>query len=102
MGDGTILNGVDARRIHRSNAYEVRELARDALTYYRDRLMILAAMGPHTVEDEPWPDYVRREVDDAITEMRDEWWREFAAEYIIACPDDVVDDYDPPAEDDAA
>lgn len=98
MSNGTILNGVNANRIHRSNAAEVRDDADSMLTYYRDRLMILAATAPHSVDEGdgpmPWDFYVRREIDEMWDELQDQVLRRFMANYVLTWPEDCVDDYD--------
>ena len=98
MADGTTINGVEARRIHRSNAQEVIDEAEDMLSYYRDRLLILAAMTPMGMDDGdgqvPWDFYVRREITDMWEEIQDEVIRAFLARQIVEFPEDCVDDYD--------
>jgi len=105
MADGTTLNGVEARRIHRTNAHEVRADAERMLTYYRERLLVLAAMSPMHIDEgdsiRTWDAFVQGEVADIVDEMRREWWREFCANYIIDYPRDVVDDYDQIKKEDA-
>ena len=101
MSNGTMLNDIYVPRIHKSNAEDIRDEARDMLVYYRDRMMIIAAMTPPVVDEGygpiAWPDYVRREVDEIIDGMENEWFREFAANHIVdhgpkckdeLCPDD--------------
>ena len=100
MGNGTTLNGVEARRIHRSNAQEVVDEAENMLTYFRDRLLILAASNPHNVDEGdgpmPWDFYVRREVDGMWDEMREQSVAAMKAQYLLDFPDECVDDYDKP------
>jgi len=98
MADSTTLNGIEARHIHRSNAPAVLDDAESMLKYYRDRLMILAAMAPMNVDegDGPmtWDFYVRREVDGIFDEMLAENRTAWQAQYILDFPDECVDDYD--------
>jgi len=98
MSSGTILNDVYAIRIHRSNADDVRVDAKRMLEYYRDRLLIMAAMSPMNINtgdgEKTWDHFVRREIDGMWDEIRQEHWREWCANYIIEQPGDVVDDYD--------
>jgi hypothetical protein len=99
MADGTTLNNIFVPRIHRSNARDVVDDSERTLQYYRDRLLILAAMSPAQIiedgEPVPWDFYVRREIDAILDELERDLWRRFCAQYIIDCPDDVSDDYDP-------
>ena len=98
MPDATILNGVTANRIFKSNASATYDEAKAMLDHYRDQLMILAAMAPMAVDDGDgpvsWPFYVRREVDGIIEGMRGNWWKEFAARYIMDWPDDCEDPFE--------
>ena len=104
MSDGTTLNGIEARRIHRRNAQDIKEHSETMLGYYRDRLLIMAAMSPMTIDSgdgpETWDAFVRREVSEVLDEMREEWWQEFCSTYILDYPDEVRDDYDQPQQED--
>ena len=96
MPNGTQLNNVFAARIHKSNAEDVREEAAHMLDWYKAKLLVIAAMPPATIDDGDgpvaWPDYIMREIPDIIDGMRDEWWREWAARYIVNNPGDCKDD----------
>jgi len=98
MADATYLNNVEVKRIFKSNAPCVLGDAEEMLKYYRDRLMILAAMSPMTVEEGngpiAWDFYVRREVNDIIEAMREEERDAWMAEYIIQFPEDCEDPYE--------
>jgi len=96
MADYTYLNNVPACRIHKSNAEDLRDEARNMLKYYRDCLLVLAASGPHTVDEGdgpvPWCFYVRREIDQMWDEMLDHAHNEWLASYIVENPEDCDDD----------
>ena len=98
MSDGTTLNDVYCPRIHRSNARDVAADAADMTTYLRDRILIMAAMTPMNINtgdgEESWDFYIQREVSEILTEMREQWWRDFCAQYILDNQANVVDDYD--------
>ena len=97
MTDATILNNVEAKRIFKSNAQGQLCDAQTMLTFYRDRLMILAAMSPMNVDEGeglmPWDLYIQRELDNIIDEICDESRREWMAQYIIDNPDDCEDPF---------
>lgn len=96
MPNGTLLNNVFAARIHKSNAQEVVDDANSMLEYYASRLTVLAASSPQKMEDGiDWPDYVLREVGEIVSGMREEWWKQFCANYIIESPGYVQDELDP-------
>jgi len=103
MSDSTTLNGIEARRIFKSNAPAMLADAQAMLTFYRDRLMILAAMSPMNVDDGEgsmaWDFYIRRELDDIIDEIIDESRRAWMAQHIIDNPEDCEDPYEDPVED---
>ena len=78
MPSGTTMNEVFAPRIHKSNASQVAEDARDSVAYATQRLLVLAAATPTAEEKE----MLIGEVDDLIGTIISESWREWAAEYI--------------------
>ncbi len=78
MPDGTTMNEVFAARVHKSNAAQIKEDARDAINYATYRLLILAASTPTTEEKE----MLVQEVDENVAEIIHHSWREWAAEYI--------------------
>jgi hypothetical protein len=92
MADYTYLNEVPARRIHKSNAQDVLndELANSQ--YLMNRLLALAACGPHEVEGESWDSYVTREVPEIVESLLESSHREFLAQYIIENADLVIDE----------
>ena len=96
MSNGTTLNNVYAARMHKRNAHQDREDAREMLEYYTHQLLILAAMTPQPIDegDGPvsWPFYVRREVVGIVEEMQHQWWKEWAAGYIEDSPSDCKDE----------
>ena len=96
MSNGTVLNGIYAARIHKHNAAEVKEEAEAMVTYFRDKLMVMAAASPVAVETdgyaEPWHDYVQREVPQYVDEMLEQAWQAWAAGYIVDNPEDVEDE----------
>ena len=97
MPNGTTLNDVFAARIHRSNAAEVKADAERMLQYYKEKLIAMAAATPAPTAEggaNECLDELCREVNSCIDEMREEWWREFCAQYILDFPDEVVDDFD--------
>jgi len=90
MADGTTLNEVYAKRIHRSNAEQVAEDARGTIKFCSDRLLVMAAATPTPDEKE---DLVS-EIDELVSELIYSSWREWAAEYVTNNPELVIDDYD--------
>ena len=86
MPDGTILNGVFAPRIHKSNAKLVLEDAEDNITDITKELLVMAATSTPDLETVLW------RVDELVNEIREQSWRAFAAEYIIECPEDCEDE----------
>lgn len=98
MSHGTMLKNVYAIRLHRSNAPDVLADAEETLQRCRERLLVLAAMSPMTIEegDETWTwaEYVRREVGDVMDEMEDAVLERFMARHIVEQPDDCVDECD--------
>jgi len=99
MSNGTHLKDVYCARLHKSNAQETLDNARDMITYSRDRLLILAAMTPMAVNDgdgeTPWPDYVRNEINDIMDELQEHVVTAFQAQYILDWPDDCKDELVP-------
>ena len=93
MADGTYLNNVEARHIHKSNAREAAEDAESMVDFYRERLLVLSASSPVDVDGEPWHEYVQREIPTLIDEMLDEAWKRWAAQYILDWPDDCKDEW---------
>jgi hypothetical protein len=99
MADGSTLNGVEARRLHRCNAQEVVDEAERMLTYYRDQVLIFAAMTPMPVydgDDRPmdWATYIRTEIDGMWDEIQEQVLAGWKARYLLDYPDECVDDYD--------
>ena len=97
MSNGTYLNDVYAIRLHKSNAREEADEAEDMLKFYRDRMLVLAAMSPQSIDegDGPvdWPFYVRREVDSMFEEIQDHVIRGWMARYIAENPGDCRDEF---------
>ena len=95
MGHGTTVNGVYASRIHRCNAQQMVYDAEQCLARCRDELLVMAASTPRTMEEgEDWANYVMREVSENVELIKEQEFVRFLAQYIIDCPDEVVDDYD--------
>ena len=96
MSSSTILNGVTASRIHKSNAPLVAEDAEDAIGDATFRLLALAACAPHNVDDGdgliPWVDYVLREVRESLETIKESTLTAFFAQYIIDYPSECVDE----------
>ena len=78
MPSGTIMNEVFAARIHKSNADTVAEDAKASVDHCTQRLLILAAATPTPEEKE----MLARDVDELISDIIDNSWRKWAAEYI--------------------
>ena len=98
MSNGTTLNDIHAPHIHRTSAQSVLEDATRSLESNRQRLLIMAAITPRNINtgdgEQPWHEFIQREVAEILAEMRDDWWHEFCASYVLDNPGDVVDDYD--------
>ena len=97
MASYTYLNQVPVARVHKSNAREVAEDAAEMVAYYCKRLLVLAAMSPHGVDDgeghkEDWGSYVMREVEQCCDELLEEDHKRWAAQYIVDNPDDCEDE----------
>ena len=88
MPNGTIMNEVFAPRIHKSNAEQVAENARELIAYLTQRLLVLAASTPTTEEKEMLVHDVVNIIDDLVSES----WREWAAEYIKDNGESCVDE----------
>ena len=82
MADGTVLNGVYARRIHKSNAQQVVEDATDEIRLCRENLMI----GPERHSE------TLSHVTDNLEGIEGACIRRFFAQYIIDNPDEVEDE----------
>ena len=99
MSNGTTLNGLYAARIHKHNAAEVVEEAESMLSFFRDKMLVLAAMSPTSVLDEegcamPWGEFVRMEIDDMWDEIQDNVRTQFLAQHILDFPEDCKDDFE--------
>ena len=96
MANGTILNGIFASRIHKSNADQVLADAEKMLQHYKARLLVLAASTPRSVDegDGPvdWCWYVQKEIDDITDKMEEDWWNAWVSSYIKECPDECKDE----------
>ena len=96
MPDYTHLNNVPVARIHKHNAATVYDESEDMVKYYSERLLILAAMAPHSVDDGgesmTWADYVQGEVREAIEGLLEDAHKSWAAQYIIDNPDECDDE----------
>jgi|TARA_Y100000310_G_scaffold209854_1_gene210475 hypothetical protein len=95
MPNGTILNGVFAARIHKSNAHSVKYEADELRRYCRDKLLILVASSPQVMDGVAWPDYVRDELDGLLESLHDAWWKELCARHIIEEPENCKDELEP-------
>ena len=91
MPSGTTINEVFAARIHKSNAMQVQENARDSVAYSTRRLLVLAAATPTAEEKE----MLVNEVDELVGEIISESWREWAAEYIKDNEELCIDELTP-------
>ena len=92
MPNGTELNKVFAARIHKSNAEEVAAAANEEVEYLSKRLLLLAATSPGEINEEPWHDYVGREVPEIIDALLDAALRKWMASYIRDEPEDCKDE----------
>ena len=90
MPNGTILNGVFAARIHKSNAVDVKEAAESALRWARERLFMISALNPALYLNELEERHM--EVGEAIEEIQLATLEAFFANYIIDYPDEVEDE----------
>ena len=88
MPSGTIMNEVFAPRIHKANAEQVQADARDSITYSTHRLIVLASATQTTEEKET----LVHDVDEIVSEIIYDSWREWAAEYIKDNPDLCIDE----------
>jgi len=90
MPNGTTMNEVFVARIHKSNASQVAEDARDSVAHATQRLLVLAAATPTADEKE----MLVNDVADLVDELIGESWREWAAGYIKEndglCIDDLI------------
>ena len=95
MGNGTTVP-IYKKNLHKCNAREQLEEAEEMLTYYRDQLMCMAASGPHTVDEGegpvPWLFYVRREVDEILSEYEEQVTKRLLAQYVVDWPSECKDD----------
>ena len=100
MSDGTTINGVYARRIHKHNAREIEQECEDDLQAIRDRVLVLAAMSPMSVDEGdgpvPWPDYIERELNAVWPDIRENSLRSFLAAEIRERPDECEDELEEP------
>ena len=96
MPTGTTLNNVFAARIHKHNAAEEREEAESMIRFFRDRMLVLAAMTPMNIDEgdgvRDWGSYVLREIDGAFEELGYYYVRSFLAGQIEDFPEDCIDE----------
>ena len=101
MEDYTYLNNVPAYRLHKRNAAEVAQSARDAMCQLREGMISLAAAHATTAlyngEPMPWHEYAARMVPEILEEYEAAAHEMFLATYIVenpdACEDDLEDAY---------
>jgi hypothetical protein len=99
MGDGTVLNDIYIKHLHKANARDELAEAEDMVQFARDQLMILAACSPHEVMEDgeplPWVFYVRREVHDLIEAIEENAVKAFCARHVVEEPEHCRDDLVP-------
>jgi len=95
MGHGTTVNGVYASRIHRCNAQQMVYDAEHCIARCRDELLVMAASTPPDISgDNDFGYDIIRDVSENVELIQEQSVTRFLAQYIIDCPDEVVDDYD--------
>ena len=92
MPSGTIMNEVFAPRIHKSNAGQIAEDAKASVDHCTQRLLILAAATPTPEEKE----MLVRDVDELVSDIVSNSWREWAAEYVKDNNGLCIDELEPP------
>lgn len=97
MADYSYLNNVPARRIHKRNAKEEYENAKDMISWYQRKILALTMCCKQDMKDEEgntifWPDFVINELDTIFEDYNDQVIKMFLSRYIIDCPEDVDDE----------
>lgn len=99
MADYSYLNNVPACRIHKSNAKQTYEDAKDMISWYQRKILALTMCCKQDVKDEEgntifWPDYVISTLDDIFEDYNEQIIKMFLSCYIIDNPEDVDDEFE--------
>ena len=91
MPSGTILNGVEVYRVHRTNAQFVIEEGEARITDARQSFIAMSVMTPKTDFNE-----IIMRVNDVVDDIVESAVNIRLAQHIIDFPDECVEDYDEP------
>ncbi len=89
MPDGTTLNGIEAYRIHRSNARDTIEDSEAHIASARQTLIAMSVFLPNTELDE-----IIERVNDTVDWIIDSAIQSRFAQHLVDYPEECVDDYD--------
>jgi len=92
MPSGTQINDVFASRIHKSNAYSIKEDKNQSIEYYKSEILAMAVASPNQT-NEGWISDMIIEIKDIMEDYEDCCITRFLAEQIIEFPESCKDEF---------